>query len=214
MAKGKQLIQGRERREMVDLDGRHLDWSSVFPSLQSVVFIKHTHSLHNSAGVAGEEGDDALESPEQKDVLTSGSASPSSTQSLEGAPATTSSTMLRDPESHHSTTPTSPQPPPHLIDSHDDVEHNIPATLIQDPSVERSVKMWSLTELYPFEAHQGDFFPQLALIVLCAATHQPQNFTKQAHLLFTKCHSDATPTPCHTLNTERQHDVLNVWFPE
>lgn len=84
-----------------------------------------------------EEGDDALESPEQKDVLTSGSASPSSTQSLEGAPATTSSTMLRDPESHHSTTPTSPQPPPHLIDSHDDVEHNIPATLIQDPSVER-----------------------------------------------------------------------------
>ncbi|XP_055697601.1 protein tiptop isoform X2 [Phlebotomus papatasi] len=86
-----------------------------------------------------EEGDDALESPEQKDVLTSGSASPSSTQSLEGAPATTSSTMLRDPESHHSTTPTSPQPPPHLIDSHDDVEHNIPATLIQDPSVEREL---------------------------------------------------------------------------
>ncbi|XP_059610890.1 protein tiptop-like isoform X2 [Phlebotomus argentipes] len=47
--------------------------------------------------------------------------------------------MLRDPESHHSTTPTSPQPPPHLIDSHDDVEHNIPATLIQDPSVEREL---------------------------------------------------------------------------
>lgn len=70
------------------------------------------------------------ESPEHKDALSSGSASPSSTHSLESAPII--STMIRDRE------PKSPRsPPPHLIDSHDDVEHRIPATLIQDTSVER-----------------------------------------------------------------------------
>lgn len=122
-----------------------------------------------------------------KDVLSSGSASPSSLHSLEAAPplpviipssvqqslaASTSaavlpippsilplSSMIRDSEQHyhqqqlhqqqqrhHPHSPTTSFPPtintispirmvrtpPHLIDSHDDVEHSIPASFIQD----------------------------------------------------------------------------------
>lgn len=140
----------------------------------------------------GEGDDDGLERPETKDVLSSGSASPSSTHSLEGASplqlvATTTATvdarrkvaLLRNqtPQSSSSSSfrtsqqrqPSSPvvtvQPllleavnrsstsvrvdrggqssdvgsPTSLMDSHDDVEHRIPATLIHDRSAERWV---------------------------------------------------------------------------
>lgn len=91
-----------------------------------------------------DEVDDGVDSPHDhqhpKDVLSSGSASPSSQHSLEVSTATLppqTSAMLRDPE--HQLSPEFPihlirRPPPHLIDSHDDVEHRIPASYIEDPS--------------------------------------------------------------------------------
>lgn len=94
-------------------------------------FFFFTHSsLTNSFSLffLTDEGDDVLESSEQKDILLSGSSSPSSAHSPEGAP-----TLLLNQVQQLSPRIT----PPHLIDSHDDVEHSIPATLIQDTSVER-----------------------------------------------------------------------------
>ncbi|KAL1400878.1 hypothetical protein pipiens_007067 [Culex pipiens pipiens] len=113
--------------------------------------------------VDGDAAEDGLERrPETKDVLSSGSASPSSTHSREGLATTTTggqvgqvgaSALLkrrprRKPEVPLPTTVATatihPEPPGRvdgvatsLIDSHDDVEHRIPATLIHDPSIER-----------------------------------------------------------------------------
>lgn len=89
-----------------------------------------------------DEVEDGVDSPHEhtKDVLSSGSASPTSQNSLEVSTATLppqTSAMLRDTE--HQLSPEFPihlirRPPPHLIDSHDDVEHRIPASYIEDPS--------------------------------------------------------------------------------
>jgi hypothetical protein len=77
-----------------------------------------------------DECEDGIEAPQQKDESSSRSASPSSTNSLEGAQAL-SSKVQNDHQQEFSRC----KSPPQLIDSHDDIEHNIPASFIQDPHV-------------------------------------------------------------------------------